>query len=244
MVGAQSVCRWPQLAGFSVFGRRDIQLIDLFQIPVRRFDLVPVEVTDEAAVIGFAVFGTRTGLAFADCAGVQGGLVEGMHGGLVWRDKAEVSAVADSRRLTVDWRLHPEFRVFAAVGHRTGVGENAFAAKGWQYLIVEGHGLVELVGAERYMRQAAGVGVGHGGAPWRLTPNSLARIYSSACRLPRNMNRRNSTTVANSWRKPLALSSSRLSSTSACAPSAGWLAQDSSHNGSMTHSTQVRICQK
>jgi hypothetical protein len=70
-----------------------------------------------------------------------------MHGGLVRRDKTEVSAVADSRRLTIDWRLHPELRVFAAVGHRPGVGENAFAAKAWQYLVVEGHGLDELVGA-------------------------------------------------------------------------------------------------
>src|SRR3989338_5316909 len=139
-----------------------IHLVDHFQIPEHCFDLVAIQIANKAAVIGLAIFCARAGSAFIAGASFQGCLVEIVHGGLVRCDKAEVAAIANACRFAVDRRLHPELRVFAAIGDSAGVGEYALAAEGGEHLIVEGGGLVELIGAYGDMRKDARVGVSHG----------------------------------------------------------------------------------
>ena len=50
--------------------RLDIYLVDHFQVPERRLNLVSVQVADKAAVIGFAIFRTRAGCAFTFSSGL------------------------------------------------------------------------------------------------------------------------------------------------------------------------------
>lgn len=146
--------------------RFDVQLVDQLGVPVGRLDLVPVEVADEAAVVGLAIVRARPGRAVRAGAGLQGGVVEGVHGLLVRGDEAEVGAVADIRGLAVDRCLHPELRVFTAPGDGAGVFEDALAAEGRKDLVVEGHGPFELVGADGDVREDARILFGHGDLPW------------------------------------------------------------------------------
>ena len=134
-----------------------------------------VEVADEAAVVGLAILRTRPRWAIGAGSRLQGCGIEGLHGCLVRGDETEVAAVADAGRLAVDRLLHPELRILAAPGHRTGMGQDALAAERGQNLIVKGDGLIELVGANGDMGQDAWICCGH-------ADSSLDNIASLAAR--------------------------------------------------------------
>src|SRR5690606_39648836 len=88
--------------------------------------------------------------------------MKGMHRSLLRGDEAEMAAVAEGRRLAVDRRLHPEFRILAAEGHSPGVAHDLAATKSGQYLGVKRAGGLEVVGADGHVGQDAGVGFAHG----------------------------------------------------------------------------------
>lgn len=128
----------------------------------RSFDLVAVWIAHEAAVVAIAVVPTRAGRASVAAARRNGCLVEGLHCVLGVGEEADVDAVCNAGRLAVGRSLHPELGELLAVGDGSREVEDALAAEDSEYAVIELGRAREVVGANRNVRDRAGVFVAHG----------------------------------------------------------------------------------
>ena len=85
----------------------------------------------------------------------EGGGVEGVDLRRALGQEGDVHAVGGLRRAAVVRALDPELGEGAAVGHGLVLGQvqHALNAQGGEHGVVEGHSLLEAVGAERDVRQ-------------------------------------------------------------------------------------------
>jgi len=105
----------------------------------------------------------RAGRAVVLGASGEGGGVKGIDFGAALREEGDVRAVGSFRAAAVVRSLYPEFGIGAAIGDGLVFAQIQHAAdvERRENLVVKGDGLRELVGAERDVREDAGVFV-HG----------------------------------------------------------------------------------